>query len=325
MKLLPWWRLKQLQPFYESLAGMIKAGLPLDKAFSVLTDEISNADIHELAGFMQSGIRNGLSLSEIMVRRPEYFKLVDISMVKSGEMTGGLDRAFAGLAEMYKDHLDLISQLVSGLVYPVFMLHAAFIIPAIPVLVLKGFGAFASDALVNLFFLWVSSGIGIFLHLTLWNTLMPVQYGELLSVVSFRLIDKIMLARLMSVLHALYSAGLPLNQALSMALKATGAPYIASRLRPAEIGLNQGFTLSESFARCGRSIPRFITEMISVGEKSGSLDTTTARAAERYKNESGNAIKTISKILPTIIYLIVAAYIGFIIISFWGGYFGDLM
>lgn len=322
---LPWSRLSRMQIYYDSLATMLHSGLPIEKALSVIADETNNRQIRELAGFTISGIRNGLALSDIMLQRPGDFKRLDTAMVKAGEASGRLDLIFSTLARIYKDHLDNIMQLLSATAYPALLLHAGFIIPAFPSLVLEGFGAFAGSALLSIAILWTALGLLLFLHISAWHTFCPVLYGEFLSKISFGLLDKIILSRFLCSFSALFSSGVRVNQALGMAMEATGAEYMSARLRPALTALQQGASLTEAFRRCQGSIPRYIIEIVSTGEEAGSLDVIMDKAASKYRDESQIAVKTIARILPVLIFIIVGIYIGFVILSFWGDYYGNLL
>ena len=64
--------------------------------------------------------------------------------------------------------------------------------------------------------------------------------------------------------------------------------------------------------------------MVTVGEESGDIDKMLAKLTEYYEAQASQAIGYIVKILPVVIYLAVACYVGYIIISFWVGYYSQI-
>jgi type II secretory pathway component PulF len=98
------------------------------------------------------------------------------------------------------------------------------------------------------------------------------------------------------------------------------------RCRIVQKALDDGETLTSSF-QTTRIFPPNLVQMVAVGERTGELDKMLDKAAQYYEFEADKAIKALLAALPVAIYLMVAVYIAYIVISFYAGYFsaiGDL-
>jgi type II secretory pathway component PulF len=123
---------------------------------------------------------------------------------------------------------------------------------------------------------------------------------------------------------ALYKGGIPLTQCVQMAADACGNEYLRSRMYPAVKILESGAGITETFQSTGAFSP-LVIDMVQTGEMTGSLDKMLGKMAEFYEDEAATKSTQLAQITGVVLGLLVAIYIGFIVISFYTGYFGGVM
>src|SRR5262249_24249305 len=124
-------------------------------------------------------------------------------------------------------------------------------------------------------------------------------------------------------LARMFSSGLEMRSSLRLAIKAMGNKYLESRCRVVQTALDEGATLSESL-HATNIFPANLVQMVAVGEQTGEIDKMLEKAAEYYEYEANKTIKAMLGALPVVLYLMVAAYIAYIVISFYTGYFNAI-
>ena len=151
-------------------------------------------------------------------------------------------------------------------------------------------------------------------------------YGEFrLGMLYFGgIVKKIALARFSRSLAALYDAGVPLDNAVLTAGDTCGNGAIAEEFQAVSKELKTGTSFSRALAKC-RRIPPLVHSMVQTGEHTGSLETTLTKVAEYYEFEASTSIRRMCRVIPVVIYLMVAGWIAYLIISFYlGEYFPRL-
>jgi len=103
-------------------------------------------------------------------------------------------------------------------------------------------------------------------------------------------------------LSTLISGGVPIVEALSITQKIVANEVYGKIIAQAKDAIAQGSQLSEVFARYPKHFPPIFTQMLRVGEKSGSLDTTLVEVVRFYQKEMDRSVDTfLSLIEPTMI------------------------
>ena len=91
--------------FCRQLATLLAAGVSIIESFAILTLQVSNPILRDVILSMTAEIENGASLSDAVSRQPKTFNVLFYNIVKVGEETGSLDKAFAYLAEIGRAHV----------------------------------------------------------------------------------------------------------------------------------------------------------------------------------------------------------------------------
>jgi len=121
----------------------------------------------------------------------------------------------------------------------------------------------------------------------------------------------------------LYRAGVPMQQALKLSADASGNEALRARMYTAYRGLEEGQGVHETFSQTNAFSP-IVLDMVHTGEQTGNLDHMLNKVAEYYEDEAATRSVKTGQMTGVIIGLLVAIYIGYIVISFYQGHYGGI-
>jgi type II secretion system protein F len=326
----------QVLLFTRAMADLLDAGLPMDRAFSVLIDQADQPALLEMLKQMQGDIRAGQPLSEALAKFPREFAPLYSNMVRAGEVSGKLAAVMERLADFMEKEQVRRSQVMAALTYPMVLISVAisaviFLLTfAIPKLtpVFKDMGSDLPTPTVML--LGISGFVGKY-----WWIILLVIAG---IVIGFRswvntqsgrhtfdnmrmrmplfgpLVRKIVSARLVRTLGTLLGGGVPILEAMDIAATALGNVIATEALLAARGGVRQGETLHEAMERAGTFLP-VVTHMTAVGEETGRLPAMLIRTAETLDFEVDSAMRRLTSLVEPMVVLFMGVFIGFVVLS----------
>ncbi len=112
-------KLKEVAIFSRQFATMVNSGLPILRALSILSDQVSNKELAKTLTLVRNDVEQGSSLSVAMAKFPKAFNDLYIAMVKSGETGGMLDDVLLRLADVLEREVHLRQKIKSAMTYPV--------------------------------------------------------------------------------------------------------------------------------------------------------------------------------------------------------------
>src|SRR5207244_8207045 len=110
---------------------------------------------------------------------------------------------------------------------------------------------------------------------------------------------------------------------LTTAARASQSALVIDAAKRALPALRTGSQVAPLLARC-RVFPEEMTRAMHVGEETGELDRELKRLTESFERDALRRVEIISDWLPKLIYLLVAGYVGWQIISFYANYLAQL-
>jgi type II secretory pathway component PulF len=131
------------------------------------------------------------------------------------------------------------------------------------------------------------------------------------------------MARFGRAFSALHQAGVPMQRSLLLAADACGNEYLRAKIYPAQRMIQAGEGITETFASTQAFSP-IVMDMVRTGEMTGDIDKMLTRSSEFYIEESKVRQHQLAIVVGVIVSLIVAIYIGYLVISFWTGYIGNM-
>jgi len=312
--------------FYRQMGVMLKSGLSLLKALDNLVSGRQEKSLRDITSILRKGVVSGKSFAGQMELCSGVFTRLETSVIRGGERSGNLTEVFTQLAVHFEFLQNIKSKLISGMVYPVFLLHAAIIIPAVPALILGGAVQFFKAVLPPFILIYGCAAAVIVFRKTVSHSSPAAQAWDtfVISVPVFgKLIITISMVRFLQAFTSLYVAGIGIIESVQIATQAMGNSMMEKEMLKSLPLLREGKLLSESLTN-NSYIPPVVLDMLKSGEVSGKMDETLSRVSGYLQDEVETTIQRVITILPVIIYLLVAMYIAFIVISFYARYLGQI-
>lgn len=318
--------MKTVHPFYRPLATLLRAGLTLEQALESMESTMPTRRWRAVVQQVRAELAGGARFYEALAGRPDCFDRFQRAITQAGEETGHLEEAFEKLAHVLELEAQLRNQFIYNLFYPIFLLHAAVLLPTLSIIVKDGVAAYLQTNLPIIGAGW-GVAIGGWLMVRVFSKF-PLTAGFWDEFkINFPFIGSITRnfawSRLLWVLEACDAAGIKFSQSLVLAGQACRNKVFAARFRRAAGALEQGATLSEAIAK-HTGCPKTLLAMIHTGETGGRLEEMLGRGARLCQDQGEERLRRLMKTLPVLIYLGAAAYVAYTVIQFYGAYFTQL-
>jgi type II secretory pathway component PulF len=285
---------------------------------------------------MAKGIENGLTWSQTMPAYPGLFSELAIGMIQAGESGGFLDRMCLRLSEYAERDYELQQTIKRETWYPKLLVFCAVLIPSVvPVAIAMFNGG-------NVMRAWLDSSAPSLLLLIgmAWGTwkfinyLMPIaahgnslrywiDFVKLLLPIAGKTARALAAVKFCRALGALYAAGVGPHKAVVMAGRACGNAVMEEKSRLMSYEIENGSGLTNALAKTGQ-FPGVALQMMRTGEESGSLDAQLDKVADFLEQDAETTIKQSVKVLGIVTFLLIAMYIGSMVIQSYTGYFEQI-
>jgi len=330
---------KDITLFTRQLATMMKAGVPLLQSFDIVGKGHSNPAVAKLLGDIKADVETGSSLSASFRKYPLYFDNLFCNLIGAGEQAGILDTLLDRLAT-YKEKIQAIKgKIKSALVYPISILVVAFVITAvIMIFVIPAFkdlfSSFGADlpyptlvvmSISDIFVKWWwaifgSIGMGLWYFFYTWKRSEKMQSTMdrlmLKLPIVGEIIRKATIARFSRTLATMFSAGVPLVEALDSVAGASGnrVYFDATKRIQSEISTGTSLTVAMQNAQV---FPNMVLQMTAIGEESGALDSMLSKVADFYEAEVDDAVAAMSSLMEPVIMVVLGTLIGGLVIAMY--------
>jgi type II secretory pathway component PulF len=317
-------RSKELSIFYEKLAQLYRAGVPITESLPIATLQVKDSGIRRGANRAHEYIMHGRTLTEGISQCPDVFSEMQVALIGVGEMQGRLDQSLMNLSAMCDREYKDVRNFLFAMLYPTFLLCAAIFLPPIVTWFTDGFEAYVKSVGSTFFNILFPLSV-IYLVYFIVKTYFRSGFDRAKLVIPIlgSNLKKLALARFCRSLSTLFAGGVEMRSSLNLAIKSMGNRYLEQRCRIVQRALDDGETLTSSL-QTTRIFPPNLIQMVAVGERTGELDKMLDKAAHYYEYEADKVLKVLLAALPVGIYLMVAVYIAYIVISFYAGYFSAI-
>jgi general secretion pathway protein F len=328
---------KDVSVFTRQLSTLLGAGIPLVPSLSVLMTQTKNSLLKKTLAQIREQVNEGKSLTESMLNFPRIFPPFYVNMVRAGEASGTINLVLERLADFSENQQTLMSKIRSALAYPVimFFVGSAVIFLLMTFVVPKITGIFTDMhqtlPMITIVLIAVSNFLKSFwwLILILLTTIVVVfKYTTVGTERGKRLWDniklkspiwgqvncKIAVARFSRTLATLLQSGVPLLSAMEIVRNVVNNILIGEAISKASKEVEEGKGLSGPLMQSG-IFPPLVTEMVAVGEQSGSLEKMLNRVATAYETEAQADIMVMTSLLEPVMILVMGLLVGFIVIS----------
>lgn len=316
--------MSDLRNFFLQMETSLGSGIALVRSLQLISANLPAWGLRAKVERIAQLIDKGATLSGAMAQVGRPFTQLHISFIKFGEEAGCLDKVCSALALHSDREVALQREIVNAMLYPGFVLGIAlFMLPIINAI--QG-GLTWSQGLPGSLMYMMFYAAAIIGGAVLWNSSLGGTLDSVLIHVPFigGIMRQTALARFTRTLAVGLSAGVPLIQALETAISVSGNPWLQKQLEhlPQHVGSGKNLTAGLEQAGC---LPGTLREMIAVGEQSGRLSEMLEKTATYFEQEASNRVSMAMKILPSLLFLLVAMYVGYRIVGYWQATFTNLL
>ncbi|MXY26271.1 MAG: type II secretion system F family protein [Acidobacteria bacterium] len=340
---LPWPRrrtvsTKNLAIATRQLAVMLGAGVPLAQCLDLLGSEERDPLLAETLLALRDDIESGASFAAALAARPRVFDELYVGMAAAGEAGGVLHTMLGRLADCAEKSVALRGQVRAAMMYPVAVLLIAAVVvgvilwKVIPTFaeLFDGLGAVlplptrvviaASDSLpVAAPVLMIVAGGTAWIGRRWYAT---PRGRRALDGVRLRLpvigplLRKLVVARFCRTLATLLGAGVPILDGLTITAGTSGNAVVADAVRATRSAIEQGSSVAAPLRSTG-VFPPMVTQMVGVGEATGSLDALLSKVADFYEAEVDRAVAGFTALLEPVLIALLGAIVGGIVIAMY--------
>ena len=319
-------QLAQRGEFYHQLGQLVAAGIGLVDALEMQARKPPNNSFREPLRQLVQHLKQGRTFSDALMSLGHWAPEFDIALIQAGEKSGRLDAVFKLLGSNYSERAHLLRQMISDLLYPVFVFHfAAVLFPFIDffrdgrlgMFILKTLGVLVPIYVLIYFMIYAAQGRrGL-----AWRTFYEKVLRPVPVLGAAR--QYLALARLSAALEALLNAGVNVIQSWDLAAAACGSPAIQEAVSDWRPRVEAGLTPAEAVS-AAPVFPEMFANLYHSGEVSGQLDESLSRLHAYYLDEGRRKLRSFSRWVPQIVYLGVAGIIAYRIIHFYMDYFDQV-
>ncbi len=330
---------RELVVFTRILSVFLEVQIPLIDAVVVLRDQNKRnkyfaATLDQLVLDLQDG---GL-LSDAMEKHPKVFDKLFVSIIRSGEASGGLQEALLYMADYLEEQYDLNSKIKGALSYPTFVLFifvvlglgiAYFVLPQL-VSVLDDIGSdsklpFTTQIIISFsnilqeYIIFVLLGLigsvgGIIYFIKTETGTKFVDKWKLKIPIFGQLFTKLYIARFATNLRNLLRGGVPLISSLEISSKVVGNDIFETIIKEAVINVKAGGQLSDTFMKY-KEIPYIASQIISVGEKTGKTILVLETLTRFYKQEVDTLVDNLTVLIEPVMMVVLGLGVAVFVVS----------
>ena len=321
----------QLVLFTEALSDLLSAGLQLEPALKIMESRGEKSKVQEVAASLRGKIRDGTSFANALRRTSPSFSELYCNLASAGEISGSLDTILQRQAQYLLTMSELRSKVLTAMIYPAFLIvsgilvtivFVTYLIPKLSTLIgmTGGEPPFAAKLLIasSDFFreswwliLAVIGGLIIVAQILIQIPANRPTWDRIkLRLPIFGPLQKTRFhVQILETLANVIGNGVPMLKGLELAKGTTQNLFLRAQMETISEEVGDGSSLSRSFSRSG-VFPPLLIDLIRVGEQTGHMSETLAKAANRFDNELSKRIEQVSAIVQPAIVVLMSILVG---------------
>lgn len=329
-------KLQHFVIYLRQFATLLKAGVTIVDATRILAEQTESKALKKSLLRIEEQLRNGQPLSVAMMNDSKIFPPLVINMIRAGEASGSIDETLERLADHFEKVHRTRQKIVSALAYPIVVgiiavIVVIFLLVGVVPTFVSMFADFGADLpSITKFVLRASEVMQTYwwgvllLLLSTYGVLMLLRRQKktkyYIDVIVLRMpifggmMQKAVLARMTRTLSSLFSSAVPILQALTIVEAVVENEVVARVIRTSRDALERGESLTEPMKRHW-AFPPLVTQMIAIGEQTGSLDAMLAKVADFYEAEVEAATDRLKSLIEPLMIVLLAGVVGTIVTS----------
>ena len=318
------------------LATLVQAEVPLVTALRTVASQTQNNALKTILAAISADVDGGTSFSVAIGRHPKVFSAFYAHMVRAGEATGKLSTVLDYLAEHEERQYHIVSKIRGAMVYPIIVFVAFFVVAllmlvfVVPQLttILESAGQTlplltriiigTSDFVSEFWYIVILGVVG--LPIFFWRYIKTESGQRLWDIVQLRLpiiggvYKKIYLFRFADSLSSLVQGGVPIAEALGITSDIVGNREYQKVIMDAQAHVRRGETIGAAF-RLYPEIPPLVTQMITIGEQTGKLDSILKNVGAFYQKEVDTTLDNVTSLLEPVLLLFLGIGVGILVLG----------
>ncbi len=321
------------------ITTMLGAGVPLVQTLRLLSGSHEKSTMRELLSGICAEVESGTPLSQALRKHPRYFDDLYVDLVAAGEQSGALEQIYDRIAT-YKEKAEALkSKIKKALMYPAAVICVAIIVTTILLLfvvpqfedIFKSFGAELpafTQMVINLsrflqhawYIIFGGIGLAVFLFVRAHRNSQKVRDWTDKKMLQIPIIGEILhkacLARFSSTLATTFAAGIPLVEALISAAGASGNALYRDAVLAVRNEVMAGMQMNIAM-RTVNVFPDLVTQMVMIGEESGSIDDMLTKIAGIYSQQVDDAVDGLSSLIEPLIMVVLGVLVGGLVVAMY--------
>lgn len=318
------------------LSAFLRAGIPIIRALDTIAEETKDKQLRQMLPEMSAQLSTGDTLSEALATHVEHFPSYFPGIIRSAELSGRIDVVLDQLADYIDRDTETRRKVKSALMYPGILggmsvatvgILVGFVLPKfktffvgfnaeLPVTtrMLLALGTFVGESGLKL-----AAGIAVFVGL--FVLVARTEFGKLTrNRLSLRtpaikgVVEAAVIERFCRILAAMVNAGIPISAGMTAAIESTDNRVFSRKLVRASAEMLEGRGFAAPIADTGL-FPGMVTQMMRVGEETGTLDNQLAVCAQFYERELSFKLTRLTGLFEPLIIVVMGCVVGFVAVA----------
>lgn len=329
---------KDISIFCRQFSFILTAGISIVKALEIVSDQVDNVKLKRILNDVHENVQKGRSFSEAMKEHQGDLPPMLVNMIAVGETSGTLDKIMLRMADYYENEYKLKQKVAGAMTYPIVVCVFAlivvtclvvFVLPTfvgmiqssgggelpLPTRIVLGISKFLRSYGILLLIIIVAVIIGIKIYKKHYPESSESFDRFKLSAPLFGKINKKMVtARFARTFGTLMASGVPIIESIEISMDIVGNQVIKNVLSNTKDEVRKGASMGSTLER-EDVFPKMLTQMIKIGEESGTLDNVLEKTAQFYDGEVESATSQLTTLIEPILIIILAVLVGIIVLA----------
>jgi type IV pilus assembly protein PilC len=330
--------MRTIAVFNRQLSVMFNAGLPITQALAILGTQQKDKYFQSVLVEIRKDVEGGANLSNAMKKHPRVFNELYTSMVQAGEASGNLDTILLRLSQYIENITKLIGKVKAAMVYPIAIIVIALGLTAIilwkvvpvfadmfsqmgaelplPTQIVVGASNILSANIVYIVLAIIGLIVAFRSYYATFTGRRVIDRIKLRIWVLGDLLVKVSVARVTRTLATLMTSGVEIIESMTITAKTSGNAIIEDAVMKSRALVQEGKPLWESWEET-KQFPYMVTQMVSVGEQTGSLSTMLGKIADFYDEEVDQSVSALISLMEPIMIVILGGLVGGIVVAMY--------
>ncbi len=325
---------KDIVIFSRQFSVMISADVAVVQSLKILIEQTANLKFKIIVSEIADEVDGGSKLSDALAKRSKVFSNFYVSVIRSGETSGKLDEALNYLAdEMEKDY-DMMSKIKGAMIYPIFVsggllvvgtVMMVYVVPKLTDIltetgtelplttkILIGTSGFMSESWWIILIFLVIFFTAFRLYISKPKGRKQFDYLKLKLPIFGRLLQLIYLVRFTRSMQTLIIGGVTISKSLEVTSDVVGNEIYKQLINSTIKEVEEGNSISNVFLS-SKEIPKMVSQMLAVGEKTGKIDVILERITDFYSREINNIVANLMTLMEPIIMVVMGVAVGIMV------------